>query len=117
MKQMVSFYLKKNQFNKHTNSGKKSDLTNKRSNVVGFGKAVLGMAVQLEKQLGEHLSSGKHGIFWHLKILTNHFFLSGLLSIPTQTVNKGAPNNQPDEVVQKAALDIKRLAASRTDYI
>lgn len=34
------------------------DITNKQCHLVGFGKAVLGMAVQIEQQLGDRLVSG-----------------------------------------------------------
>ncbi|XP_054743845.1 glycerate kinase [Anastrepha obliqua] len=95
--------------------GKTLDITRKHCHVVGFGKAVLGMVVQLEKSLEKRL-------------------VSGILSIPVGTrqqfedvpemqlspnsiieVIEGAPNNQPDEHAFEAARRIKALAASMTE--
>ncbi|XP_062551248.1 glycerate kinase-like [Armigeres subalbatus] len=90
-------------------------IPNKRYHVIGFGKAVLGMAVQIERILGDRLSSG-------------------CISIPVGTLDrfKGdsdfqlnrstridviecARNNLPDTNALEAARKIKSFAEAMTD--
>ncbi|KAI8125766.1 Glycerate kinase [Lucilia cuprina] len=94
--------------------GKYVDITNKKCHVVGFGKAVLGMAVQLERSLGEFLHQGVLSIpkgsrqqFEGIKEMT-------LRSNSLIQIYEGAENNQPDENALRAAKEIKRLAESMT---
>lgn len=86
----------------------------KQYHVIGFGKAVIGMAVQLEK-------------------LPKFKNISGIISVPKGTAEKfkdyaemklspesriqvkeGAVNNLPDEDAEQTAKEIKRLAGSLT---
>ncbi|XP_055920243.1 glycerate kinase [Eupeodes corollae] len=86
------------------------DITRKRCHVVGFGKAVLGMAVQLEKSLDKRLVSG----ILSIPIGTQEQFKEDpnmqLASESKIQVFEGAPNNQPDQVALEAAKSIKELA-------
>ncbi|XP_065357861.1 glycerate kinase [Calliphora vicina] len=94
--------------------GKYVDITNKKCHVVGFGKAVLGMAVQLEKSLGEFLHQG---ILSVPKGIQQQFEGNKEMSLKTNSliqIYEGAENNQPDENALQAAMDIKKLAESMT---
>uniref|UniRef100_A0A1B0DHZ9 Glycerate kinase n=1 Tax=Phlebotomus papatasi TaxID=29031 RepID=A0A1B0DHZ9_PHLPP len=82
------------------------DITDKRCHVVGFGKAVFGMAIEVERILDTHLKSG-------------------ILSVPCGTLDKfkntdtqlnsngrievfeGAKNNLPDKDAHSTAIKIK----------
>ncbi|XP_973880.3 glycerate kinase [Tribolium castaneum] len=72
--------------------------------VVGFGKAVLGMALELEKLLKDKLKMGvvtvPKGIFENLEIQSSIKFI------------EGARNNIPDEEALSGALEIKALVES-----
>lgn len=91
------------------------DLTGKKCHLIGFGKAVLGMAVQIEKILDDRLQSG-------------------ILSVPIGTIDRfsnveqmqlrknsvikifeGAENNLPDEQAIQTAIKIKQLTESMTN--
>ncbi|XP_036328312.1 glycerate kinase-like [Rhagoletis pomonella] len=95
--------------------GKTLDITRKHCHVVGFGKAVLGMAVQLEKSLGNRLVSGVLSI----PVGTRQRFRDvPEMQLPTNSIIEifeGAPNNQPDEQALQAAQRIKALAANMTE--
>ncbi|XP_055840163.1 glycerate kinase [Episyrphus balteatus] len=90
--------------------GKTFDISRKRCHVVGFGKAVLGMAVQLEKSLEKRLVSGVLSIpLGTLKQFKDDSSMQ--LSADTKIeIFEGAPNNQPDQVALEAAKNIKELA-------
>ena len=95
--------------------GKCVDITNKKCHVVGFGKAVLGMAVQLEKSLGKFL---QRGILSVPKGIRKQFDGVAEMTLKPQTVIEvfeGAENNQPDDKAWQAAVEIKKLAESMKD--
>lgn len=85
--------------------------------LVGFGKAVLGMAAEAEKIIGEHLVKGvisvPNGI---QETLRQHGKEQMLLSSGSRiTVMEGAKHNLPDADAQQAAENIRQLASSLTD--
>lgn len=85
--------------------------------LVGLGKAVLGMAAEAERLLGDHLVKGvisvPHGIQQTLK---GHGKGHLLLKENTRIkVMEGAKNNLPDAEAQKAAEEIKQLACELTE--
>ncbi|XP_061399492.1 glycerate kinase-like [Musca vetustissima] len=92
--------------------GKRVDITHKQCHAVGFGKAVLGMAVELEKALGDTL---KQGILSIPKGSQQQFHEIKEMCLKEDTVFRvyeGAENNQPDMIALKAAKEIKSLAES-----
>ncbi|XP_041945166.1 glycerate kinase [Alosa sapidissima] len=85
--------------------------------LVGFGKAVLGMAAEAERIVGDHLVKGvisvPHGIQETLK---QHGKEQMLLPNGSQiTVMEGAKHNLPDTDAQRAAESIRQLASALTD--
>lgn len=85
--------------------------------LVGFGKAVLGMAAEAERILGDHLVKGiisvPHGIQQTLQQHgKNHLLLKENSHIK---VMEGAKHNLPDTDAQKAAEGIKQLASELTE--
>ncbi|XP_052866948.1 glycerate kinase [Anopheles cruzii] len=88
---------------------------NKRYHVVGFGKAVLGMAVQMEKLLGPRLHSGCISI----PVGTTDRFDGNpdfrLSPNSVIEVIECAPNNLPDERALNAAKKIQSVALSMTE--
>lgn len=95
--------------------GKYVDITYKKCHVVGFGKAVLGMAVQLENSLGEFL---QQGILSVPKGSRKQFEGVAEMTLKPQSVIEvfeGAENNQPDDKALHAAKEIKKLADSMKD--
>ncbi|CAD7000465.1 glycerate kinase [Ceratitis capitata] len=95
--------------------GKILDLTHKHCHVVGFGKAVLGMAVQLEKSLDKNLVSGVLSIPMGTRQQFNNMPEMQLSKQTVIDIIEGAPNNQPDEHAFVAAQRIKEVAASMTE--
>lgn len=77
----------------------------KPCHVIGFGKAVLGMALELERQLGAHLQRAlltvPHGIFSSGKYKSK-------ASSKIQFI-EGARNNLPDEDAMNGAEMMKNL--------
>ncbi|XP_035916060.1 glycerate kinase [Anopheles stephensi] len=86
----------------------------KRYHVIGFGKAVLGMAVQMENLLGSRLRSGCLSI----PLGTSQKFAGdvdfSLSPNTTLEVIECARNNLPDERSLVAASKIKQIARSMT---
>ncbi|XP_035237841.1 glycerate kinase isoform X1 [Anguilla anguilla] len=85
--------------------------------LVGFGKAVLGMAAETERIVGDHLVKGvvsvPHGI---QEILRHHGKGQMLLGADTRIeVFEGAKHNLPDANAQKAAKRIHELASALTE--
>lgn len=85
--------------------------------LVGFGKAVLGMAAEVERILGDHLVRGvisvPNGIQQTLRQHgKDHLLLKENSCIK---VMEGAKNNLPDEDAQRAADTIKQLASELTE--
>lgn len=85
--------------------------------LVGLGKAVLGMASEAERLLGDHLVKGvisvPHGIQQTLQEHgKGHLLLKENSCIK---VMEGAKNNLPDAEAQKAAEEIKQLASKLTE--
>ncbi|XP_011190111.1 glycerate kinase [Zeugodacus cucurbitae] len=95
--------------------GKTLDITHKHCHVVGCGKAVLGMAVQLEKSLDKRLVSGVLSIPEGTRARFQDVPEMQLSTNTVLDVIEGAPNNQPDEQALEAAKRIKTLAASMTE--
>lgn len=83
--------------------------------IVGFGKAVLGMAVEMEKILGAHLVAGivsvPHGILDTFK------YMPQMLPKPNTKLQivEGAENNLPDENSLAASRKIEALVRSLND--
>lgn len=94
--------------------GKLVDITNKKCHVVGFGKAVLGMAVQLETSLGDYLHKGIISIPKGSRQQFKGIKEMSLNDSSSIKVYEGAENNQPDENALEAAKEIKKLAESMT---
>ncbi|XP_029357192.1 glycerate kinase [Echeneis naucrates] len=85
--------------------------------LVGFGKAVLGMAAEAERIIGDHLVKGvisvPHGI---QQTLQQHGKDNLLLKENSCIkVMEGAKHNLPDSDAQKAAEVIKQLASELTE--
>lgn len=85
--------------------------------LVGFGKAVLGMAAEAERIVGDHLIKGvvsvPHGI---QNTLRSHGKEKMLLENNSRiTVMEGAKHNLPDTDAQKSAECIRDLASSLTE--
>lgn len=85
--------------------------------LVGFGKAVLGMAAEVERILGDHLVKGvvsvPHGI---QQTLQQHGKSHLLLKEDSQIkVMEGAKHNLPDGDSRRAAEGIKQLASELTE--
>ncbi|XP_017263479.1 glycerate kinase [Kryptolebias marmoratus] len=85
--------------------------------LVGFGKAVLGMAAEVERIVGDHLVRGvisvPHGIQQTLQQHgKGHLLLKENSRIK---VMEGAKHNLPDEDAQRAAEGIKQLASELTE--
>lgn len=84
------------------------DLNEKNCHLVGFGKAVLGMAVQVEKALGKRLVSGIISV----PIGTKEKFNEDLEINSILEICEGAKNNLPDNLALKTALMIKEKIES-----
>ncbi|XP_049895192.1 glycerate kinase [Epinephelus moara] len=90
---------------------------NHNLHLVGFGKAVLGMAAEAERIVGDHLVNGiisvPHGIQQTLRQHGKEHLL--LKENSRIKVIEGAKHNLPDADAQKAADSIKQLASELTE--
>ncbi|GFO44997.1 glycerate kinase-like protein [Plakobranchus ocellatus] len=79
--------------------------------VVGFGKAVLGMARALEDCVGDHMVSGIVSIPVGSRDALEKAGLHDMLLLPSSKIRvmEGAANNLPDEASRQAALEIQRV--------
>ena len=86
--------------------------------VVGFGKAVLGMAAYLYPLIEDHLVDGVLSVPYGIKesLMTSNLYrdipLSEYLSLPSLKVYEGAQNNLPDAQALQAAKEIASLVSS-----
>lgn len=90
-------------------------IPDKRYHVVGFGKAVLGMAVQIERILGDRLASGCISIPTGTLERFKDDYEFQLSKSSNIAVIEGARNNLPDVKAVEAARKIKILAESMTE--
>ncbi|XP_020484641.1 glycerate kinase [Labrus bergylta] len=85
--------------------------------LVGFGKAVLGMAAEAEKLLGDHLVKGLISVPKGIQQTLQEHGKGHLLLKENSRIKvmEGAKNNLPDTDAQKAAEEIKQLASELTE--
>ncbi|XP_040263385.1 glycerate kinase [Bufo bufo] len=80
--------------------------------LVGFGKAVLGMAAAVEQIVGRHLVEGVISIPRGMEESLRQAGKREMLLSPESRIRvmEGAANNLPDEDAMRAAAEIRRLA-------
>lgn len=80
--------------------------------LVGFGKAVLGMAAAVEQIVGNHLVEGVISIPQGMEESLKQAGKRNMLLSPESRIRvmEGATNNMPDEAAMRAAGEIQRLA-------
>ncbi|XP_023589412.1 glycerate kinase isoform X1 [Trichechus manatus latirostris] len=80
--------------------------------LVGFGKAVLGMAAAAEELLGQHLVQGVISVPKGIRAAMEHAGKQEMLLKPHSRVQvfEGAEDNLPDRDALRAALAIRQLA-------
>ncbi|CAM4627431.1 unnamed protein product [Leuciscus chuanchicus] len=85
--------------------------------LVGFGKAVLGMAAEAERIVGDHLIKGVVSVPLGIQnTLRNHGKAKMLLESHSRiTVMEGAKHNLPDRDALKSAECIRELASGLTE--
>ncbi|KAJ6645410.1 Glycerate kinase [Pseudolycoriella hygida] len=91
------------------------DIENRKCHLVGFGKAVLGMAVQMERILGDALASGILSVPVGTK---ERFAMDPDMQLSRNSVVEvfeGAKNNLPDENAERTAKYILEQANRLTD--
>lgn len=84
--------------------------------LVGFGKAVLGMAAAAEELLGQHLVQGVISVPRGIRAAMEHAGKQEMLLKPHSRVQvfEGAEDNLPDRDALRAALAIRQLAEGLT---
>ncbi|XP_020827215.1 glycerate kinase [Phascolarctos cinereus] len=84
--------------------------------LVGFGKAVLGMAAVTEELLSEHLVQGVISVPKGIQEAMEHTNMKEMLLKPKSRIQvfEGAKDNLPDGNAQQAALAIRDLAEKLT---
>nr|KAG5697070.1 hypothetical protein BaRGS_001986 [Batillaria attramentaria] len=85
--------------------------------VVGFGKAVMGMARAVEQILGDHIVSGILSVPRGQTESLQQKGRGDLLLQPETKIRiyEGGQKNLPDEVAHQAALDIQELVSNKKD--
>ncbi|XP_059161444.1 glycerate kinase-like [Physella acuta] len=85
---------------------------NKNVHVVGFGKAVLGMARALEDTIGEHIVRGVISVPVGLQEALRQEGKGDMTLLPSSNilVMEGAANNLPDTAAFESAQQIKEIA-------
>lgn len=85
--------------------------------LVGFGKAVLGMAAEAERLLGDHLVRGVISVPNGIQLTLQEHGKSHLLLKDDSRIKvmEGAKNNLPDADAQKAAERIRQLASELSE--
>uniref|UniRef100_A0A9L0IB98 Glycerate kinase n=1 Tax=Equus asinus TaxID=9793 RepID=A0A9L0IB98_EQUAS len=84
--------------------------------LVGFGKAVLGMAAAAEELLGQHLVQGVISVPKGIRAAMEHAGKQEMLLKPHSRIQvfEGAEDNLPDRDALRAALAIRQLAEGLT---
>ncbi|KAK7798559.1 hypothetical protein U0070_008398 [Myodes glareolus] len=84
--------------------------------LVGFGKAVLGMAAAAEELLGQHLVQGVISVPKGIRTAMEHAGKQEMLLKPHSRIQvfEGAEDNLPDRDALRAALAIQQLAEGLT---
>lgn len=84
--------------------------------LVGFGKAVLGMAAAAEELLGQHLVQGVISVPKGIQAAMEHAGKQEMLLKPHSRIQvfEGAEDNLPDRDALRAALAIQQLAEGLT---
>lgn len=85
---------------------------NKNCYIIGFGKAVLGMAVELERLLGEHLVDGVLSVPVGIMDTMKHIPESLPIENTKLKIIEGAKSNLPDQMAHNAAKKIETLVRS-----
>ncbi len=85
--------------------------------IVGFGKAVLGMAKAVEEVLGDHIKRGLISVPINLQdsLMKSQFpEAKDMLLAPNSqiTVREGAENNLPDVAAMKNAIEIENIVSN-----
>lgn len=90
---------------------------NHNLHLVGFGKAVLGMAAEAERILGDHLVKGILSVPQGIQQTLRQHGKDHLLLKENSRIKvmEGAKHNLPDTNAQKAAEEIKLLASELTE--
>ncbi|XP_004068676.1 glycerate kinase [Oryzias latipes] len=85
--------------------------------LVGFGKAVLGMAAEVERMMGDHLVDGVISVPHGIQQTMRQHGKSHLLPKENGQIEvmEGAKHNLPDEDALRAAEKIKQLAKRLTE--